>query len=292
MWLRHSRISSKTYISNTKKEQPEIIDGEFKIVTYNVDCAGNNDKVVEAVAYSGADIVCLQETHRRWKKKFEQNEIVMREYPVQHWYDPPPSAGPGGIAILSKFPFVNQSLLNNTDIIEGSWFPLWSGITTINNKFLQIGIVHLRPPLDALGYKWSISSPFTTNKIRLQESKFLLDSLHQIQVELGSTKKNIPTIVLGDFNENDCGPSCSFFSSSAKMKNAVNEKIPSSIETHRFPIPNYPDYILRSRLDHLFYSENLICNHCEVIPGYEGASDHHPILGSFTFTKNATFNFE
>jgi len=159
--------------------------------------------------------------------------------------------------------------------------------------------VHLRPPLYDLGYQWGVFSPLMTDSVRRNEVEFIINYLSQNKLE--------PTLILGDFNENDSGGCLSYltqkdmsvavsdffgdlfgveektFLSKLKLGDAVAELVPSDIETHRFPIPN-TDMILRSRLDHILYAKNfMLCEYCQVIVGFEeGASDHMPVHAAFS----------
>jgi len=155
--------SAKEFIASLEEEVDEVIS----ILGYNVNCDIYSDesvvKIISAITLSNADVVCLQETHSTWQK-FVDNLIGEEVYPHRIWHH---FSGPGGIAILSKHRIIEDTVLTNTDDIEGSWFPLWVGkIELPNSKIVQICNVHLRPPLDQLGYQWSLTSPFTTNKFR------------------------------------------------------------------------------------------------------------------------------
>lgn len=311
MWLRESRVSNKTYKPNeslTDNPLPQKTKPtDISLLSYNIDCDGayrttNTENVLTAIVSADADIVCLQESHGDWEKSLRPQLQTL--YPHQKWHEPPPAVGPGGLAVLSKFPITSDHLLNNITEVPESWFPLWTGTIGITRRRqFQLCIVHLRPPLNELGYQWSVMSPFITNKIRLSEVKYLA---HQL-VTLGTHL--LPTVICGDFNENDSGDSVNYFVNERgiggrifgkprentieaelvkmRFKDAVHEFVPSHVETHRFPIPFDPTKILRSRLDHVLYSVNtLACQNCRVIPGFEDkASDHMPILSIFHFLE-------
>lgn len=72
------------------------------------------------------------------------------------------------------------------------------------------------------------------------------------------------------------------FMESLGFVDALHEKVPSSIETHRWPLWIFT---LKKRLDHILYSSaNFVCLDCKVVKGYEeGASDHQPVVAKFAF---------
>jgi len=310
MWLISSKLSAWTYRSNppldvdplpTKEDFIQTLDHEGEVLTvlnYNVNCDIYTEesvfKIVSAITLANTDVVCLVETHSQWEGFIK--ELISEElYPHRIWHH---ASGPGGIAILSKLPIVDDVILNNTEEVEGSWFPIWAGKVELSHHLIQICIVHLRPPLDQLGYQWSLTSPFTTNKYRKEEIKYLSNYLVK-QGEL------YPTLILGDFNENDSGGSINYLTNNGKgngiglnnrtknlpkneiylrdlkFKDAVNEFISQDIETHRWKLPG--NIALRSRLDHILYSvDYFICGGCRVISGFEDeASDHLPVYGLF-----------
>jgi len=162
--------------------------------------------------------------------------------------------------------------------------------------------------LNELGYQWSVLSPLLTDKFRLAEVKYLVETF----VESGTV--GLPTVICGDFNENDSGGSLSYLTNNGtgggigvglfgkptgdtvaakltklKFVDAVHKYVPSGVETHRFPFPFDRNKILRSRLDHVLYTKDkLDCLCCRVIPGFEDqASDHMPILSIFSFLEGA-----
>jgi endonuclease/exonuclease/phosphatase family metal-dependent hydrolase len=298
MWLISSRISTHDFISNPAPV--EVPKGHFSVLSYNVNCDGYNNDVVDAVLKANADLVCMQETHGAWEDLFSEFPAILEQYPHRIWFEPPPSAGPGGTAILSKYQITKSQLINNISDVNGSWFPQWIGIVNVAETLVHLAIVHLRPPLDELGYQWSLSSPFTTNTVRVGECKYVLQTLFDQMCETqepdGQIHNNVPLLIVGDFNENDNGPSVSYLaansgpkgfaelSPSFLFKDAVKSFLPSQIETHRFPVPNFEKKILRSRLDHILYSKRFLrCTGCVVIPGYENASDHMPVFSAFEF---------
>jgi endonuclease/exonuclease/phosphatase (EEP) superfamily protein YafD len=140
-------------------DQPHL-----KVVTYNVNWGFvNPPNVVNFIAQSNADIVCLQETHRYWHATLESQ--LTQAYPYMVFRE---FGGAGGIAIMSKYKLENVKLIEPND----GWFPsLYAQAQTPVGKLQFLG-VHLRPPLSDRGSV--TASPITTPPI--STSKSLRDS--------------------------------------------------------------------------------------------------------------------
>jgi len=120
--------------------------------------------------------------------------------------------------------------------------------------------VHLRPPLSERG-SVTASAYFGTGAIRREEVRLLSEKLDP----------QAPTIITGDFNENDSGKAVSwlrergFIDALRQFDNRTNTwEWTTSLIT------------LRGRYDHVLYSKNFSCAHARVLR--KGASDHFPVL--------------
>jgi len=140
------------------------------------------------------------------------------------------SGGSGGQAIFSKEKISSYKLLNNdSDNIPGSWFPIGVYEVKIGNNKRKIRIVnvHLRPPLEENGTA-NLFSAWRTNPIRLEEVKYLESHLEEY-------KDSIPTVILGDFNENDDNTALKYLEDLG-YKDGLKENVPKGRETHRWPL--------------------------------------------------------
>ncbi|KAL9643065.1 hypothetical protein ABK040_003866 [Willaertia magna] len=310
------------------------LTNSFSILTYNVNFVytrdgkgdDNSKKIFKALLESNADIICLQETHPGFETFLlnYQNKQLSNIYPFIIFRH---HGGSGGMAFLSKFKILENSLQYiQLEREKGSWFPMYliqielfnygNDIIVnniVNNKIIQIVNVHLRPPLndDGSAQLWTASF---TNSYRLEEIKYLLNYLQNNNLLYSSKNNNnttiidnnnyslkYPTIILGDFNENEFAPGITFLTNELTVdckvnnneknenklfRDALKEFVPFKRETHRWPfyLPFGFIYWSHKRLDHCIYSPYLLnCNDCKVIDGYEnGASDHQPVLSSFT----------
>ena len=254
----------------------------IKVLTYNVNFAlarrteldDRGKCVIQAITESNADIVVLQETHAGFELFFR--DAFVETYPHQYYHNHPAA---GGQAFLSKFPFGEHKQIHVQKEIEGSWFPINIMQVILPNsekeeRILQLVNVHLRPPVNPDGSAF-IFTARNTNKYRLAEVQYLAEQLHWNDEGL-----KYPTLILGDFNENDSSPALTYLENTFKMVDALKEYVPGNRETHRWRIL-YGYWLLKKRLDHILYSEDIKCSDCHVIDGYEeNASDHQPVLAT------------
>eukprot|EP01091_Cochliopodium_minus_P003825 TRINITY_DN13780_c0_g1_i1.p1 TRINITY_DN13780_c0_g1~~TRINITY_DN13780_c0_g1_i1.p1 ORF type:complete len:262 (+),score=33.76 TRINITY_DN13780_c0_g1_i1:111-896(+) len=243
---------------------------QMKLLTYNKNFAFarnevNNQKeinsktILNAIKNSEADIICLQETHQGWQNCI--TNMLIETHPHSKWFNDNYAAG--GIAIVSKYPIKKCNLLDNNSKIEGSWFEIMLAVVETPSGDLQIGNVHLRPPINENGS----ASPLTmwwTSDIRKKELTMLLEKL-----------EDIPTCILGDFNENDRYSAICYLKEKG-YKDALEEYCPG-VHTHWWPILKI--FTLKSRLDHFIYDPSTIKAHsCEVFQDKGDGSDHFPVL--------------
>ena len=261
-----------TFSSSHLDEVTSYID----ILTYNVAFSTafhpmRANKVIEAIAVSNADVLCLQETNETWKAlllcKFRA------EYPYFHFSHPTQHQAASGCAFLSRHPLKDISVVNSTEIVEGSVFPQL--VCTVEDTRLGYGVkianLHLRPPLNLDGTA-HLETARTTGQVRLAEVRNIVHAHHGLE------------ILAGDFNEQDGAHALSYLVDSMAtngMRDAVADYVPSHKETHRWPF--FFGTTLHKRLDHIVYQTlKLKCVGCGVIPGFEsGASDLQPVLARF-----------
>jgi endonuclease/exonuclease/phosphatase (EEP) superfamily protein YafD len=92
--------------------------------------------------------------------------------------------------------------------------------------------------------------------------------------------KDIPIILLGDFNEEEGGQAYRYLEEEG-LRDARKE-FDGAKHTWQWPLLG-GWYVMKARYDHLFYSPtSLKCLGAQVIQ--EGASDHFPVVGRFILT--------
>ena len=243
------------------------------VLSYNVNFAAartaqrgiSENSVLEAIAEADCDVVLLQETHQWWERLLDQDERF-KSYLHRDFYDYG-WEGAGGISVMSRSPITNSKVLHPEQQIDGSWFPIWVG--EIEN--ILVATVHLRPPISETGAAGLFTMEQTSIIRRLE-----LEHLFQSPIV---KKTPLPMIIAGDFNETDAYSALSMLRTDYGMRDGVAKV---SGHTHWWPLASVwgtRRLVLRSRLDHVFYSRQLKCLSCRVLQGYEGnASDHLPVI--------------
>ena len=229
------------------------------VLSYNVNFGLAGDRAgIEAIRVADADLVLLQETTPHWERALR--EQLGADYPHMEFRH---GAGAGGLALLSRRPFEDHGLLP-----AQSWFPAWVVHAQTALGTVQVLNVHLRPPLGEHGSV--VSGYFTTPKIREQE----------ISVFMSALDASLPTLVVGDFNE-DAGGRALHKLQVAGFRSALPEFSPSA-KTWRWQIGVGT---LGSCLDHVVYNGQLEPIAVEVLE--LGRSDHLPLLATFTRRTSA-----
>jgi len=220
-------------------------------VTYNVNYSFINEKIVPILEEINADVVILQETNAKWKEIIKNG--LHKKYPHIKFRN---IGSASGLAVLSKYPIIEIKYLRN----KPGWFR--SGLVTIkkDQDTIQFLNVHLKPPLSNKGLiGWN--AYFKADEIHVEEIKQFMDSLNP----------NLPTIILGDFNENDNGKCLKWLQNEMNFTDAL-PLFDKRTKTWRF-------VLLRGRYDHIVFNKKFSCTHARVYK--EGKSDHFPVFADF-----------
>jgi len=236
--------------------RPEPPQGPgFSVLTYNVNFGGPGmAETVAAIRAAGADLICLQETTPEWRATLVPG--LQEAYPHRLFRDAP---GAGGMAVLSRWP-VRELAWQPT---AAGWFPGWHLEAETPLGPVELLALHLKPPLKAdggfsLGAYWSAGSVHR-REVRELAPRLALDH---------------PTLVLGDFNEDEESPAVRRFEALG-LTNALPEF------DRRTPTWRWRTSLgtLHRRFDHILYSQHLYCCAARVLQA--GASDHLPVLALF-----------
>lgn len=239
----------------------EPTEPTLAVLTYNVNygLAGDPD-TVDAIASSKADVIFLQEANAEWRDAAAKT--LAKRWPYQRWLDAPAA---GGQAVLSRWPFSEPELLESP---TGWFFGLRVEARTPLGR-VQVLSVHLHPPVTERG-SW-VAGYFSTGGVRRTEIETFAESL----------RADLPTLVVGDFNEGTSGDAVSWLEHHG-LRSALPEYSPKA-KTWRWregPLK------LSAQFDHLAYDDRLEPLHAEVLP--LGNSDHLPVRAVFTLATAET----
>ncbi len=237
------------------RKPAEPTGAHVSVLTYNVNFGGPRPELAaEAIRNADADVVALQETSPAWERFLKPRLAGLYAHRrFRH------AGGAGGMGFLAKWPLREVFYARP----KAGWFPGWLVEVTTPVGPVQLLNVHLRPPVSDRG-SVGIGPYLSTRNIRLLE----IQSLHK-QLEPGK-----PTIVLGDFNEDDSGRAVGWLRKQG-MTDALRE-FDRRTTTWRWRTRYLT---LRHRLDHVLHSPELHCLSARVLDA--GASDHLPLLTVF-----------
>jgi exonuclease III len=187
----------------------------IKLLSYNVNFAGarspelafNERTIVRAIADAAADVVVLQETHRGWERVL--NECIDETVYPFRWFHDESFDSSGGIAILSRVPFRNPTVVFPNESVPGSWFPAAFAELLLDDdndddaSSLWLGVIHLRPPVFDAG-KATPMTMTNTSPIRKAELTVLLDAMALAAncADRATLVAQRRVVVAGDANEN------------------------------------------------------------------------------------------
>ena len=244
---------------NTASRPRETI----RIATYNINygLSRYSDTNLSAMRSTNADILFLQETTVDWETVIRRE--LSADYPVMLFRN---DRGAGGMAIVSKFPVTDKKW----HLPQGGWFYGWIVAIETNVGLIQCLGVHLKPSITPDG-KVTFSSLIEGLAIRESEIKELFSLLDA----------SLPTIILGDFNENELGPSVQYLIQKG-YKDALSQ---FDSESHTWQWTVSDNFILSDRLDHIVFSDVFRCVSALVI--HQGHSDHFPVIAVLEMNESA-----
>ena len=157
----------------------------FTAMTFNVHRDRANDaSTVDAVGASNADIVCLQEVTAAWETALRARYAQQYEHMLFATKE-----NAGGLAVLSHFPLESRGVVP----VPGDLHPGWVVHVETPAGRVQLVHVHLRSLFN--GTRDWVSNYFATGSDHVFETRLFMDH----------ASPEMPTIVLGDFNESPDG---------------------------------------------------------------------------------------
>ena len=223
----------------------------LRVLTYNMNFGVAGDRAgVDAITSAAPDIALLQETNDEWQA------VLTGLYPHERFQGPKSEWVAGGMAVLSKWPIKSIEELTTT---AGPFFA-WRIVVDAPGGPIQLVNVHLHPPMDMQSGSWVVGY-FSTRAVREQEAK---DHIAKIDPSL-------PTIVAGDFNEEDEGRAIALFR--ARGFASALPRFRPDADTWQWPVGATT---LKFRLDHVLYEEaKFTAIAADVVD--KGRSDHAPV---------------
>lgn len=220
------------------------------VTSYNVNLDRYDDPdTVAAVGASDADIIALQEVNGPWR------EVLRATYHDRYPFMAFEGEASGGLAVLSKHPFEDLGVLTGFD----GWHPAWHVVVDSPVGPLQMLQVHLRPPYSR---REGVSSLLEVDETHLNE----------IRGFSATCADDIPTLVVGDFNEGVEGAAVGFLEDRGYL-NALPAFRPGA-ETWRYEKSLYGQAV--DTLDHVLFETNTL-DPLNAYVKYIGNSDHYPV---------------
>ncbi len=230
----------------------------FTVASYNINYGNPNLKaVVEAIALSKADLVCLQETTPASERYLRA--ALGRTY---RYMDFRHAGGAGGLGFLSSSAFRHVKYIPR----KHGWFGSWVVKVKLGGSEVQLAAVHLMPTdlRRAEGFRQAA-------RIFLEREAARLSEIRHIHANL---ERQVPTILLGDFNTVSGFATVQFLAGQgfADSFASVTEQ-PDAHPTWHW---RHGQTEWKYRLDYIFHTGDLATTASKVVPS-EG-SDHYLLV--------------
>jgi len=225
----------------------------FKVATYNIlGISASDPATLATIGATNAEVIALQEVTDEWMVSIRQRYSA--DYPYMLFK---PVHGAAGLGVISKYPLSGSELLFVND-----WHPAWHVGAQTPAGWLQLLIVHLR-------------SKFTGRDDPV-EAYVNVDSdhLYQTQQYVAHSIEDVPTLVLGDFNEDPEGDSVRYLESMG-YENVLPLYHPGQFTWHQASLGDQMDMTI----DHILFNDFLESLNAYVLN--RGNSDHLPVIGHF-----------
>jgi endonuclease/exonuclease/phosphatase family metal-dependent hydrolase len=262
----------------------------IKVLSYNVmsfayknHTKGSPNKIIEYIAQSGADIVCLQEymastRDNLMSSKDISNALNMYPYIVEICFSPQSRERyKYGLAVLSKYPISNSKRIKFTSVYNGSSMHEINikgrKILLVNNHLESFKLTtedrtkftHIFTAFEEFDeFRGSIQQKLgRAFKIRAQQVDKIVDQIKK--------ENSLYTIVCGDFNDTPI---------SYPHRKIQGNLSDAYAETGLGPGISYNQNLFLFRIDNIFHSSNLEAFNCTVDRSVK-LSDHYPIYCYF-----------
>lgn len=230
--------------------------GVLRVMSYNVNFGLAGDRAgVDAVVVGAADVVFFQETNAAWEAALTRGLRI--RYPHRQ-FTPPADWPAGGMGVMSRFPIIALEELPPA----GGPFFAWRVVLDTHLGRIQVLNVHLRPPMSD-GGSWVVGY-FSTRR----------DRLHEIEAHAAALAPSLPTLIVGDFNEETDG---------LAVQELTRRGFSDAIATMHGNTPTWEwplrGMTLRFQLDHLLHDARFVATASTIVDA--GRSDHKPVWADF-----------
>lgn len=240
-------------------EPAETAQPRLRVMSYNVNFGIAGDpSTIAAISAAQADVVFLQETTDAWQ--FAIAAELADDYPHRH-FDPPDSKWiAGGMGVLSRYPLVSVTKLPPP---AGGLFFAWRAVVDTPLGRIQVFNVHLRPPMSD-GGSWVVGFWSTRD-----------DRRREIEHHLEAYDPKLPTLFVGDFNEEGDGKAIALLKDRG-FTDAI-AAFHGNKSTWSWQVRG--GVTLRFQLDHILHDMSLVPISSAIADA--GRSDHKPIWADF-----------
>lgn len=228
--------------------------GALRVMSYNLNYANPDFAgTMDAIAAADVDVILLQEVGKAWEDALAKRFAKRYPHQVFRLHD----RTPGGLAVLSKLRITSEELVPAP---PKSWFP--AQLVVVDSSFgkVQVLNVHLRPAIDRGSW---IRGYQTTPAIRLA----------QIEAFWPRLAPKLPTVIVGDFNEEPSGSAVEFLGKKGLAR--VPTQGPTTWHYAR-TVGKRAISLLSMDIDHVMIDSGLTAVDAHVVDA--GASDHRPVI--------------
>lgn len=244
----------------------------LRFATYNVYWQNsskdkrNPDSIVSVINEIAPDILVLQETFCFSEQKLERHFTKSYPYRLFRHYHSKTGLNEDGLGIMSKYPIVKNTYFPP---VYG-WFPAWLFVLKTPKGYVQVLNVHLHPRLASDNNIGLFGEGlWLTPYFRLQEITSYYPCLNP----------KLPTIIAGDFNENDYGAAGKYLQKHCFQDLLLS--ISSCIKTWH---TQFGPFTFTGRYDRIYTTQTIHPRNCQILQ--KGQSDHFPVIMDFIAVPN------
>lgn len=222
----------------------------YKLVTYNIAYFTSGDPTLSAVGETDGDVIALQEVDPEWADQLAERYVA--DYPYMLFRA---EEGPKGLGVMSRFPIADGGFHD----APKDWHPAWHVLVQTPSGPIQLLNVHLRALFD--GSSDPVGSYFNTSN----------DHVNEMYLFTSACLEDVPTVVLGDFNEGVGGEAVEYLEDRG-YRNALPLFHPGQPTWHAPSVANQ----MQMTIDHVLFDSAF-----EPLNAYVldiGTSDHMPVV--------------